>query len=440
MHGSPQIDPMHVVILSDWETSGGAAIAASRLAEGLSRCGVRVTRVVGIADGNGHVWSTITEPKWKLLTSKILRRVAMEGWLASLTSKWLDEILESLAPDVINVHNLHGATANAWSPNLLRVCAEYAPTVWTLHDMWSFSGRCAYSYDCRKFLNGCDASCPTPTETPALAPERIAGAWEQRRRLLRVCPHLVAVTPSRWLAQEAQAGLWAGHRIEVIPYGLPLDVYRPVERNSARKALGIDTSGAVLLVAAHKLTDRRKGMNLLMEALQHLSHRPLTLLMLGAGDLLVQTEGVHLHPLGYIKDEHTKALAYNAADVLVHPAPVDNLPNVVMESVACGVPVVSFAVGGLPDVVRPRKTGWLADAVSSVALARTLEAALNDLKYGGNLSGSCRGVAEAEFSDDLQAERYLALFSALLDTGLGASEKHDHGGQMRGSGAFSTSV
>jgi glycosyltransferase involved in cell wall biosynthesis len=227
---------------------------------------------------------------------------------------------------------------------------------------------------------------------------------------------LVAVTPSHWLAQEAQAGLWAGHRIKVIPHGLPLDVYRPLDRTSARKALGIDTSGPVLLVAAHKLTDRRKGTNILIEALQHLSHRPVTLLTLGAGDLRLNAEGVHLHPLGYINDEQTKVLAYNAADILVHPAPVDNLPNVVVESIACGTPVVGFAIGGLPDIVRSRETGWLADAVSPAALAITLDVAVSDLKHGGDLRRSCRAVAEAEFGEALQAKRYVNLFSGLLGT------------------------
>jgi glycosyltransferase involved in cell wall biosynthesis len=426
---------MHIVMLSDFETRGGAAVAASRLAEALCRMDHRVTRVVALADEREHPWHrrVLRTPLYMRAARRLLPVNDYERWerVASyILQNRLRALFEDLRPDVINVHNLHAATAGAWSPNLLRVCAEYAPTVWTLHDMWSFTGRCAYSYDCRKFLNGCDASCPTATEYPVLALDRIAGAWEQRRRLLGSYSRLVAVTPSRWLAQEARAGLWIGHRIEVIPYGLPLDVYRPVERNSVRKALGIETSGAVLLIAAHKLTERRKGTNLLIEALQHLSHRPLTLLVLGAGNLRLQTEGVHVHPLGYVKDEHTKVLAYNAADILVHPAPVDNLPNVVLESIACGTPVVSFAVGGLPDVVRPRQTGWLADAVSPAAFGNALEGALNNLKHGDDLRSSCRALAEAEFGAGLQAKRYLGLFSALLDTGLGPSASHWEGTTM----------
>ena len=412
-------------MLSDAETTGGAAIAASRLAEGLSRSGVKVTRLVASADGHKHVWTTIAEPSWKFLSARIARRTGVvastERWMAPLNAKWLDNVLERLAPDIINVHNLHGARERAWNLDWIDICMQQAPTVWTLHDMWSFTGRCAYSYDCRKFLTGCDAACPTATEYPSLAPAQIADAWDARRRLMGRYPRMAAVTPSRWLAQEAQAGLWGDNKVTVIPYGIPLDIYRPMDQTHARDVLGINTRGPVLLVAAQKLTDRRKGMGFLTEALQQLSSRSLTILTLGAGDLRLDKEGVHLHSLGYSDNEETRVLAYNAADMLVHPALVDNFPNVVVESVACGTPVAGFPIGGLPDIVRPRQTGWLADAVSPAALARALEAALNDLKHGRDLRRSCRAVAEAEFGADLQGKRYLDLFLALLDTQAGAS-------------------
>src|SRR5262249_14187929 len=115
--------------------------------------------------------------------------------------------------------------------------------------------------------------------------------------------------------------------------------------------------------------------------------------------------------------ERIRALAYNAADLLVHPAPVDNLPNVVLEALACGTPVLGFRIGGVPEMVRPGQTGWLAQEVSAAALARGLDAALQDLAQGVDLRPSCRAVAEAEFDDAVQAQRYLQLFRSLLGPG-----------------------
>ncbi len=383
---------MHVVMLSDAETSGGAAIAASRLAEALIWTGVRVTRIVGYPDRQGHPWAT------RALKIPLLVR------------QRLQHLLMKLHPDIINVHNLHGAR---WSPDLLAICARHAPTVWTLHDMWSFTGRCAYNYDCRKFVQGCDATCPTSTEYPALSPNRIMGAWRRREQLFAKYPNLVAVCPSRWMAQEAIRGLWRGHRVEVIPNGLPLGVYGLIDKRLARMTLGIETSAPVVLSAAENLNERRKGGKILVEALRKVRTRPLALITLGRGSLPIAAEGITLYSLGYIDHERRKVLAFNAADLLVHPAPVDNLPNTVMESIACGTPVVGFAVGGVPDMVRPGQTGWLAKEASPETLSAKIDVALGDISHGMNLRESCRAIAETEYSSDLQAQRYLKLFESL---------------------------
>ena len=410
---------MHVVMLSDLETQGGAAIGASRLAEGLIKAGARVTRLVGYPDGQTHPWTTqllggLLRRRfvWKLMQG-ISKRLSLQ--LAMLTQevwvKWLlHRILRRLNPDVIIVHNLHLA---GWWPDLISACAHHAPAIWALHDMWSFTGRCAYSYDCRKFISGCDASCPTPDEYPALAPKLISGAWELRRHLLAEHLDLVAVCPSYWLAKEALTGLWKGHRVEVIPYGLALETYRPIDRNLARAALGIDTVGPVLLVSAQSMQERRKGMSILVEALRRVSHRPLTLITMGRGSLPINSEDIYLHSLGYIDHERTKVLVYNAADVLVHPAPVDNLPFVVLEAIACGTPVIGFPIGGLLDLARPGQTGWLADAVTPEALAATIDIAIRDLHVGTDLRSFCLAIAQSEYSSELQTRRYLELMRSL---------------------------
>ena len=409
---------MHVVMLSDLETSGGAAIAASRLAEALVQAGVRVTRIVSYPDGKEHPWATQVLRVRVLLREKVVLRAleAVSTPLAifarkRLVCQRLQDLLMKLRPDVINVHNLHGA---GWPPDLVAVCIRHAPTVWTLHDMWSFTGRCAYAYDCRKFITGCDAGCPTPTEYPALSPGLITGAWRRRKKLFAMYPSVVAVCPSRWLAQEASQGFWKNHRVEVIPNGLSLKVYRPIEKDLALRALGIETSAPVLLVTAQNLNERRKGGRILAEALQRIQTRPLTLITLGHGRIPVENDGIASCSLGFIDHERTRVLAYNAADLFVHPAPVDNLPNVVMEAIACGTPVIGFAVGGVPDMVRTGQTGWLANEVSPEALAATIDTALSDLHGGLNLQDTCRAVAEAEYSSELQAQRYVALFDSLL--------------------------
>jgi len=127
-------------------------------------------------------------------------------------------------------------------------------------------------------------------------------------------------------------------------------------------------------------------------------------------------EGVEERALGHV-DEERVVLAYNAADVLVHPALADNLPNVVLEAMACGTPCVGFPVGGMPEMVRVGRTGWLAGDVTAQALAEALDEALTAIERGVDLHSSCRAVAEAEYAASIQAQRYLRLFESLSPIG-----------------------
>lgn len=406
---------MHIVLLSDYETQGGAAVAASRLAEGL--CGQeQVTRLVLYPDGQLHPWRTWPlkrEPVarlWRRFVAKIVPSVSRTSPLPQ-PAEQLRRALHRLRPDVINVHNLHGGGPVGWGPELVAVCAEFAPVAWTLHDMWSFTGRCAYAYDCTKFRTGCDAGCPTADEHPTLAPNKIAPAWEQRRRMMAALPGLTAITPSRWLAGEARAGLWAGHRIEVIPYGLPIESFRPLERAFARRALGIPEDRPVVCSAAKDLTERRKGAQILPHVWSSI-RRPLTVVTMGLGEVSRQGEETRVIPFGWVNDVEKQVLLYNAADVLLHPAPVDNFPNVVLEALACATPAVALPTCGLPELVRPGISGWLAPEMSGLALAQTVDQALDDIHTGRDLRDSCRRLVEREFSLALQARRYHDLFVA----------------------------
>jgi glycosyltransferase involved in cell wall biosynthesis len=407
--------PIHIVMVSDFETKGGAAIAASRLAEAFCQAGHLVTRIVLRPDDRVHCWTTMAIKR--SLYIRILRLFTLVtdvNLIDRACQRKLNHILGSLCPDVINVHNLHGASSYGWSPQLLRVCAAHAPVVWTLHDMSSFTGRCAYSYSCRAFLTGCDEACPTPDEYPARKPMNIAPAWKQRHNLFAELPGIVAVTPSRWLAREAQVGLWTCHRVEVIPNGLPLEKWYPLDRDMARSAVGIESPQPVIMLAAPSLSDPRKGGALFLEALRDVSYRPFTILTIGSGQLNIDLQGIHLHQLGYLEDERSAVLAYNAADILVHPAISDNLPNVVLEAIACGTPVVGLPAGGVPEMVRCHQTGWLADGLAAQALACALETAFGEISHGVNLRDSCRSVAEGQYSAILQAQRYLSLFYSLI--------------------------
>lgn len=401
-------------MLSDRETLGGAAVAATRLGEQLADDGHSVSRIVRFPEGGHHSWMTrrLELSRLSRLVSRLLPARLQARFRQSAAARRLGLILREIQPDVVNLHNIHGSGDDGWSVEVAAVCAEYAPVVWTLHDMWSFTGRCAYAWDCEQYRDGCDYRCPTPDEYPALHPRLIRSAWRQRRRVLSSTEGLVAVAPSRWLQGAAKRGMWRDHRVDLIPNGLPLTVYHPVDRDFARRALQIETQRPVLLACAEDWSERRKGGEILRRALGGLPRGLVHLVTLGRTGLSIP--GQSTHNLGYVDHERTRVLAYSAADLLVHPAPVDNLPNVVLEAMACGTPVIGLPVGGVPEMVRPGLTGWLAVEPSAEALAAAIGEALEALRAGTDLRETCRRTATTEYDQCLQSSRYSALFEELV--------------------------
>lgn len=391
---------MRILMLSDCETLGGAAIAASRIADALGDLGHEVHRAVWLADGQDHSWHTHGDPVGPEVKSSDPARA--EGWLADL--------LGELRPDVANIHNLHGAGRAGWGIGMAACCCDKVPTVWTLHDQWSFTGRCAYTRSCELFIKGCDATCPTPTEYPSALPEQIAPAWERRRDLLQRPNAPWAVAPSRWLADVARQGLWRHGKVQVIGYPTPQDLFHPMNRQQAQQELGLDSHKPVVLAMAQDLGDPRKGMPQLQAALPLIPDHRFTLLTAGKGALAPPPPGITVHALGHLDSPDEQVRAFAAADVVIHPALEDNLPNVVLEAIACGRPVLAFSTGGIPDMVKPGVSGWLVKDISPEGLARGLAQALDELANGAALETSCRELAESAFSPPRIAKRYEQLF------------------------------
>lgn len=407
---------MRYVLLSDVDHGGGAAIAAARLASALVARGHDVHWVTARGDGHAHEWHSVPFRPAGLL--RVVHGIARRGSTtlrhrlqALLVDRPLRRMLEALAPDVVNIHNVHGA---GWQPSVLDAVPAGALAIWTLHDMWSMTGRCAYAYDCRQFLDGCSSTCPTPEEYPALDPRRIAASWALRAERLARLPKAVAISPSRWLAREAKAGLWRHHKVAHIPNGVPADVYFPMSKAAARQALGLGAHERVVAVMAEKLEERRKGWTYFRDALAQV-REPLHVLLIGAGGAQIRIPAPHVGmAVGRVEDPAALRALLNAAECLVHPAPVDNLPNGVLEALACGLPTVAFAVGGLPDMVRPGVSGWLSRDLTATGLAAALAGALASLQET-DMVRHCRELATSEYGLDLQARRYEQLASGSDD-------------------------
>ena len=318
--------------------------------------------------------------------------------------------------DVINLHNLHGQYFNIF---LLPRMERFAPLVWTLHDTWALTGHCACQSECRKWLDGRCGPCPNLAGPPKIYRDSVSVTYAARRRIFhRISP--VLVTPSKWLLSQADLSpLTAGFRKRCIPHGLDLSVFRPTDREPARAALGLPASDTVLMFSANFLHAQLKGWDLLLGALEQLKAEGvagLRLLLVGQrGEGLRQRSPYPTHDLGQVGSEQGMAAAYNAADFFVLPTRAESLGLVLLESIACGRPCVSFRVGGVPEVVRPGRTGWLAEPESARDLARCLRQALAaGAEQRRRMSAECRRIAEEEYGVDLMCRRYVELYEEVI--------------------------
>jgi glycosyltransferase involved in cell wall biosynthesis len=179
--------------------------------------------------------------------------------------------------------------------------------------------------------------------------------------------------------------------------------------------LGIPESHKTILFVAQSTANHRKGFRLLADALKQLSIDNITLVSVGSNKPSISGKLPHVH-VGRIEDDEKLAELYSMVSVFVIPSRQDNLPNTVLESMACGTPVVGFDTGGIPDMVRPNETGWLAEPGNVRSLRNAIETALSDQTDRERKARRCRKVVEEEYTIERQAEEYKSIYKSVLDT------------------------
>lgn len=415
---------MKVLHVNAFDGGGGAARAAMRLHEGLRRQGIEsLFATVKPGSGGPGVFTPLS--KRQQLAALAKRQVAMRiaarqkspsnpiihslGFFPSGLGRWIN------ASDV-DLVNLHWVCAETLS--LGEIARIEKPIVWTMHDMWPFSG--AEHYD--------DFDHPGRWKAPYVAANRPPGAsgpdidaqvWVRKARAWSGRTFYL-VAPSRWLAGCAEeSALMRGQPCTVIPNPLDTEAFAPVDRAAARRMLGLPEDRKYLLFGAlGAMSDMRKGYDLLIEALQAFERNHdgdgVEVLVFG-GQNSGEIPGLRLksHFLGSFGDELSLRVVYSAADIFVAPSRQDNLPNTVVEASTCGVPTVAFDIGGMSDIVTDGETGVLAPAFDTAALA----AGIHQMLQSPVAPEKVRTAAEVKFSLGATIPAYVALYERVLREG-----------------------
>jgi glycosyltransferase involved in cell wall biosynthesis len=321
----------------------------------------------------------------------------------------------SLHPDLINVH---------WICNgylQIETLAKFQkPLVWTLHDMWPFTGGCHYGQECDRYTQSC-GSCPLLKSDRHWDVSR--WIWQRKAKTYPQL-NLTVVAPSRWMAECAQkSSLFRSVRVEVIPHGLDTTVYQPIDAPVARKLLNLPQDKQLILFGAgsNAVDDPRKGLPLLQTALKKLAEAGwgdrFELVIFGTDAPEIPLDlGFKAHYLGRFYDDLSLVLSYSAADVMIVPSVQEAFGQTASESLACGTPVVAFRATGLPDIVSHEQDGYLAEPFSPEDLAQGIAWVLADPDRHQQLRLNARTKAEREFMLLLQAQRYSALFAEILES------------------------
>jgi glycosyltransferase involved in cell wall biosynthesis len=398
-----QSNSLHVLIVNDIGFQYGAGIATLRQIQSLLIAGYTV-ELLCLRQGP-EAMIPVKSPEM------------LGTWLGSTCFDYLDTADEELllntlvlevalrAPDAVLIGNLHNA----------KIPLEIFPALQSLgckviaymHDCYFATGRCAYVGNCQKYKTGCDSQCPTASEYPSLAPERIFEQWQLRQKIFSGLEGVPILTNSQWTAAFARSALGGSQSVDCLYYGLDTQLFSPIDRQVARQMLGLPENAFIVLGGAVNLSEHRKGGHLFLEIYQQLQGKA-EFLAFGLHDPLNSPQS--LRRTGLVRDYRRMPLIYSAADLFVGTSLEEAFGQTFCEAQACGLPVVAFAVGGVPEIARQGVGARLARSLTAQSMIDEIEFFQANPQARTDYAKAGRAMVEAEFSLQAQAERWKACF------------------------------
>ena len=416
---------MRVLIINTSERMGGAAIAAGRLMDALRNNGIQAKMlvrdkqtnqitVIGLNKSLWRIWQFIWERIviWK--ANHFKKHNLFEVDIAN-TGTNVISLPELSQADVIHLHWINQGMLSL--KDIRRIIESGKPIVWTMHDMWPFTGICHYAGDCDKYTTHCE-NCPILYK--GNKKDLSFHTFQQKKRMLEGS-HIHFVSCSQWLGNMAKRSKLIGnHSIVSIPNAINTNLFKPRDKQAARHKLGLPMDKQLLLFGSMKTTDKRKGIDYLVNACELLakSHpdfcKQLGVVILGKESNLYESLfPFPIYSMNYVNSEKELADIYNAVDLYVTPSLQDNLPNTIMEAMACGIPCVGFNVGGIPEMIDHLHNGYVADYKSAEDFANGIHWALSKGEYA-SLSQEAHRKVLTSYSESAVAKRYIEVYNKIM--------------------------
>ena len=308
--------------------------------------------------------------------------------------------VKAVQPDVVIIGNLHGAR---WPLEIFLDLRELDSLIIAyMHDCYLITGRCAYPGECRLYATGCDDSCPTPNEHPALATSEIRNAWKLRREIFCGSNGIPLAANSRWTLKLAQQSFKGIHHADVVYLGLDERLFKPINRSLARRLLGIPEDRFVILAGAVNVGERRKGWHIFKKVVSALNRKAYFLIF---GENSLKEKSVHA--VGFLRDYRKMALLYSAGDLFVATSLEEAFGQTICEAASCCLPVAAFDVGGISEVARHEVNARLASDISATGLLEAIKFFMENPNKCDEFGRAGRSMVESEFTLRKQGERWM---------------------------------
>ena len=418
---------MKVVFLNTFESSGGAAIASKRLMIALQKNGIEVKMIVRDKQTDNNTIISINKNiilkainllrfVWERFIIWIHHRFSKENlFTVSIANTGYDLCAEKEI-QVADIIHIHWINQGFLSLRTLKKLAESGkPIVCTMHDMWPVTGICHHARECVHFTKEC-GHCPfLKTKKYNDLSHKIFLA---KRKAVFANKNVTFAGCSAWIADKARiSGLSKNHSIRTIPNPIDIHTFKVMDKLSARRDLGLPDNKKLLLFGAANVTDQRKGIYYLVDACNELIHHgfytELCLVVFGhAKKAFKELFNIPIYHIGYLNQAEKIVMLYNAVDLFVIPSLEENLPNTIMESMACGTPCVGFQVGGIPEMIDHKQNGYVAEYKNAEDLAKGIHWVLTQADYTA-LSNNARQKVESTYSEDIVAKQYIELYKEI---------------------------
>ena len=417
---------MKVLIVNTSEKTGGAALAAKRLMEALNNNGVKAKMLV--RDKETEQITVVPLPsklmqQWHFLWDRF--KIYCHLWFSknhlfdidtASSGADITKLPEFKEAEIIHLHWVNQGMLSL--KGIKKILDSGKPVVWTMHDLWPATAICHYPERCERFKSHC-RECGMLHRGGCLG-DLAARVWKRKKAML-ASRSISFVACSRWLCSEArQSALLKEQRIVSIPNPIDTRIFHPIDKVEARKQLQLPEDKQIILFVSQKVTDPRKGMDYLIESLNRLladdpslRERAVVAILGGQAEEIAERLPMEAYPLGYVSETKRIVAIYSAVDLFVTPSLSDNLPNTIMEAMACGVPCVGFKVGGIPEMIDHLKNGYVANYCDAADFANGIRWVLAEADWN-ELSAACLRKVHTCYSLTSVSLRYTELYSQAL--------------------------